>query len=227
MRAIIAVFIILSLGSCTGTEPECTALNLEKIPHPKIRRMLATESLCAPDDFARLRALCHEPGDTTFRQHLRSYLIEQDIETVWKAYTTISPVDTWRGKMVNFGVQYDRHTQQFRYLDDSFPDLQPGQMLFMNLRLLGGWVNLAVAHEIMEVNADEKRIKICYVETGAAKGSQIITFHPTPEGQTRVDHLTYYRSASAFRDKRLYPSLHEQAISEFHGHIRAYILSNQ
>lgn len=189
--------------------------------------MLAKEHLCVPADFAKLRPLCHDPADTTFHRHFRSYLIEQDVETVWQAYTTVSPVDTWKGEMVNFGFQYDRQTQAIRYLDDTFPDLAAGQMLFMNLSLLGGLVNIAVAHEIMEVNEAEKRIKICYVETGAAEGTQLITFHATPEGFTRVDHLTYYRSTSEFRDTKLYPTLHGQAISEFHGHILEYILSNQ
>lgn len=188
--------------------------------------MLAKEKLCDLEDFANLKSICYEPGDSIFREHFRSYIVESDLATVWQTYTTIPPQDTWQGEMVTFGFQYDRNTNKITYADDPYSGLRPGQMLFMNLSLLGGWVNIAVAHEIMEVNENEKFIKICYIETGAAEGTQLIQMQATPEGQTKIDHTTFYRSSSEFRDTKLYPTLHTWAIDEFHGHIRDKIATH-
>lgn len=183
--------------------------------------MFREESLCQTQDFANLRPLCYEKSDSSaYRRHSRSFLVEANLEKVWRVYTSIHPKDTWRGNMVTFGCQYSRGNNMITYLNDDFEGLNVGQVLFMNLRLLGGLVNIPVSHEIMEVNEKEHYIKICYLEKGAAQGTQWIRFFSTPEGFTRIVHETRYRSNSRFRDKYLYPGLHSKAITEFHRHIR-------
>lgn len=196
-------------------------IDLKRIPQRKIKALLKSEQLFTLKAFAKLKAICYQETDALpYRRHFKTFLIKKDSTTVWNTYTTIAPSETWKGKMVTFGCQYDRQRRKITYLEDVFNGLTAGQILFMNLRLLGGLINIAVSHEIMEVNESEKFIKICYLEKGASIGTQLLTFIPTAEGFTKVEHKTFYRSNSLFRDKVLYPTLHTKAISEFHKNIR-------
>lgn len=196
-------------------------VDFEKIPQKKVRTLLQSEQLFTVEAFAKLKAICYQKEDPLpYRTHFKAFLVKKDPTIVWKTYTTIAPSETWKGKMVTFGCQYDRQQGKITYLEDDFDGLAAGQLLFMNLRLLGGLINIAVSHEIMEVNEPEKFIKICYLEKGASIGTQLLTFTSTAEGFTRIEHQTIYRSNSTFRDKILYPTLHGKAIAEFHENIR-------
>lgn len=202
------------------------SIDFNKIMQPKVKALLQKEQLFTPSDFARLRPTCYSLANVdNYYKHFRSYLVKRDIETVWETYTTIAPQETWKGKMVTFGCQYARKNQKISYLNDKFDGLESGQILFLNLRLPGGLLNIAVCHEIMEVNKNQKLIKICYLEKGASEGTQLIQLSPTAEGFAKIEHTTYYRSQSKFRDKILYPTLHAKAIAEFHYHIRKKIES--
>lgn len=201
-------------------------INFSKINQLKIKNLLQEEQLFDKQDFNQLRPTCYMPATVhEYHKHYRNYHVNKNVETVWEIYKTIAPAETWCGPMVTFGCQYDRINQEFSYLNDKFGGLKAGQILFLNLRLPGGLLNIAVCHEIMEVNDALKLIKICYLEKGASEGTQLIQLFQTEEGFTKIDHTTYYRSNSLFRDKVLYPTLHAMAIAEFHYHIRTKIES--
>lgn len=202
-------------------------VDFDKILQPKVRTLLQNELLNTAYNFDQLKPTCYTPDNiAAYYKHFRAYQVKKDIQTVWHIYTTISPVETWRGPMVTFGCQYHRKTKIISYLEGGHSDgLEAGQILFLNLRLPGGLLQIAVCHEIIEVNESKKLIKICYVEKGTSVGTQLIQFVSTPEGHTQIEHTTYYRSHSVFRDKILYPTLHAKAIAEFHGHIHTKIES--
>ncbi|MBK7873310.1 MAG: hypothetical protein IPJ74_22885 [Saprospiraceae bacterium] len=220
----IPILLIINLISIYSFAQTDCIVDFDKISQKQIKKLFQDEGLCQHQDFIKLRSLCYDELDSAlYRKHFRTFLVEADLESVWNMYKTISPKDTWRGKMVTFGCQYSRYDHQLTYLDNDFNGLKPGQMLFMNLRLLGGLVNIAVSHEIMEVNETEHYIKICYLEKGAAQGTQWIRFYKDSNKITRIEHETRYRSDSKFRDKHLYPNLHGKAIAEFHQHIKEKI----
>jgi hypothetical protein len=66
---------------------------------------------------------------------------------------------------------------------------------------------------------------MCYLEGGASKGFQFIRLKEKEDGSTEVAHETFYKSQSDFRDKRLYPYLHGQVISEFHRNVQKRLAS--
>lgn len=106
------------------------------------------------------------------------------------------------------------------YPGDSYPGIEAGQIIFLNLNLLGSFVQLAVGHEITAVNENDRTIKICYLQNGASTGTQLIQLKRSNENQTEVVHETWYRSGSAFRDKVLYPRFHEKGLTEFHKNVK-------
>ncbi len=196
-------------------------IDIEKIHPKKVRTFLVKHGLTNRDQFATLKPVCYQEAlGNTYRKHLQTFIIKKDIDTVWNTYATIHPNEAWNGNMISFGVQYSRRCHNFQYINDPYSGLEKGQVLVLNLKLLWGMLNIAVAHEVAEIDAAKRTIKLCYMPGGASEGSQWITLNETKEGFTEIVHLTYYKSKSNFRDTRLYPKLHTKAISEFHDSVR-------
>jgi hypothetical protein len=203
------------------TVPQIEEIDYNKIKQHKVRDLLKKNGLYSLQDFSKLRSFCYEPSDgKVYNKHVKSFLIEADINLVWDVYKTIKPEETWNGNMVSFGVMYSRRLNALSFSGDAYVGLEAGQILFMNLNLFNNLLHLAVGHEITGVNDAEKWIKICYVQNGASIGTQKIQLERVSSGQTKVVHETWYTSGSYLRDKILYPSFHSKAISEFHNNVK-------
>jgi hypothetical protein len=173
------------------------------------------------DDLSNLKSLCFNPSDGEhYHKHFKSFLIRASIEHVWSTYKNISPDETRNGSMVSFGMMYARKQRKITYPGDPYDGLEAGQIIFLNLNLLGSIVTLAVGHEITEVNDHERSFKICYLQNGASTGTQFIQLKKISETETEVTHETWYRSGSWFRDKILYPGFHGKGLTEFHGNVK-------
>lgn len=196
-------------------------VDFQKIKQKKVRRFVKRYGLNSLIGFTKILPICYDPASkSSYQMHRKSFLIRQDIVSVWNVYKTIHPKEAWNGEMVGFGLQYSKQSNKVSYLNDEYTGMEKGQIIILNLRLFWGALNIAVAHEVAEVNEKERRIKLCYMEGGASEGSQWITLRETKEGFTRVSHQTYYKSKSNFRDTRIYPRFHTKAISEFHGNVK-------
>ena len=203
------------------TAPKTMEVDLEQIQYPKVREFLKANGLRNPSDFTNLHPVCYDPAAAdSYHSHHEEFLIRQPVDVVWKIYKTIPPVEAWNGDMVSFGLLYGRGNNNLSYLHDSYDGMEKGQIIILNLRLFWGLLNIAVAHEVAEVNEEKRMIKLCYMAGGASEGSQWITLKETSDGFTLVDHQTFYKSKSMFRDKQLYPGLHTKAIAEFHHNVK-------
>jgi hypothetical protein len=209
-------------------------VDLTRVKQKTVRKFIHNNGLRSLEDFANIsHSLTHNPDISTFHRHVKTFSFKHNIEDVWSAYKTIGPVQTCNGSMLSFGLQYSRRNHKITYHEDDHGSIEKGQIVFLHLRLVWGLVNIAVGHEITEVNEDEKFIQMCYLKGGASRGTQYIRLKETPEGNTEIIHETFYKSHSDFRDKQLYPALHGLVISEFHRNVRLelesknFALSNQ
>jgi hypothetical protein len=192
-----------------------------RIKQKSVHKLFGRNRIQSLKNLADLQSFCYDPGHTRkYNKHLKTFRISASIEKVWETYKTISPQDTWKGRMVSFGVMYSRKRNQLAFHDDAYHGIEPGQLIFLNLNLFANIAHLAVGHEVVDVYDDLKQIKICYVQNGASVGTQLIQLKKISEGETEVIHETWYTSGSWFRDKILYPVFHAQAISEFHTNVK-------
>lgn len=202
------------------------SIDLDKIKQKAVKKYIHTNGLHQLDDFARIIHSCATNSDIKkYNRHVKVFLFKETLEKVWEAYKTIGPVKTCTGSMLGFGLQYSRNNHKITYHEDDHGDIEAGQIIILNLRLLWNMISLAVGHEITEVNESEKYIKMCYLEGGASKGFQFIRLRRLKDGTTEVEHETFYKSDSDFRDKRLYPYLHGLVISEFHKNVQKKLAS--
>lgn len=196
-------------------------IDFSKIKQAQVKALLQKNNLFSLNDLSKLRSLCYNPSDGQhYYKHIKSFVIRASITDVWNTYKTISPQETRNGSMVSFGLMYSRKQNQIMYPGDSYTGIEAGQIFFLNLNLLGSFIQLAVGHEITAVNENDKTIKICYLQNGASTGTQLIQLKKSNENQTEVVHETWYRSGSIFRDRVLYPGFHERGLTEFHENVK-------
>jgi len=194
-------------------------IDLYRIPQKKVRQLIS-DQINSESRFEDINVSFKPDDDTAFyRKVNKLYLIKENISEVWNNYLTPDLSKVWNGRMVSFGILIIKDEQNICYRDEININADTGQVLYLNLKLLKGIYNLAVAFEITRIDTVKKIIVFNYIEGGKSSGEQILKFRSTPEGYTEIEHKTFFRSNSKFRDKRLYPFFHLKAIDEFHENI--------
>jgi hypothetical protein len=198
-----------------------SVIDFLRIKQKSVHKLFGKNKIQTLKHLADLQSFCYDPGHTKkYNKHLISFKIKAPIERVWETYKTISPQDTWKGRMVSFGVMYSRKRNQVSFHDDAYHGIEPGQLIFLNLNLFANVAHLAVGHEVVDVFEELKHIKICYVQNGASVGTQLIQLKKVTDTETEVLHETWYTSGSWVRDKILYPIFHALAVCEFHTNVK-------
>lgn len=171
------------------------------------------------DNIINLSPTCPMIQDSTHYYHNYTIYIDAPIDSVWKAYNTISPAEVWNSKIISFGFAYARESGNLFYEDEAFDHLEEGQIQFLSLRYLWGIFKLNIAHELIGIDERSRKLQFCYVQYGKSRGTQIISLEEE-NGKTKVIHDTYYKSGSKFRDKRIYPHFHEITIKDLHENVQ-------
>lgn len=174
------------------------------------------------EDFSALETTCFQDGGAVeYSKNSKKFIVKAPADKVWAAYKQSKPNQCWIGKLVSFGVLFDSDKTPLVYEDREYTGMKVGQVIFIQLRLLKGLYKLAVAHKVVALDEENMKLQICYLKRGASEGSQFIQLRTTAEGYTEVQHDTYYKSKSKFRDKRIYPGIHEKVISAYHENVAA------
>lgn len=209
--------------------PKRNPVQFDRIHQPSIQKYLLDKDLRVESDFDSLTTTRYRPSEKdSYLVHTKDFMVEADIDTVWSTYLSIPPKETWKSKMVSFGCMYSKKNKDLSYIEDKYDGLVEGQILFLNIRLFWGLVNIAVAHQIIRIDTQKKTIEFSYIKGGKTEGSQILFFKSLSSSATQITHQTTYRGItnSPFREKVLYPFLHGRVISAFHRNVKQKILLN-
>lgn len=203
---------------CLVASAEGQLIDFSRIKQRKVRKLMTENNLSSQKDFNGMEAACFTDGEG-YSKNTKTFLVKARPDAVWNAYRNSSPKQCWGGKLVSFGVLFDSQEKPLVYADAPYGGMRVGQIIFIQLRLLKGLYKLAVAHKVVAIDDEHRSLQICYMKEGASEGSQFISLRETPEGFTEVTHDTYYKSKSKFRDRRIYPGIHEKVISEYHSNV--------
>ena len=212
---LILLFEILSL---TGVSQTTKIIDLEEIPQRKVRKYIISRKIDTMSEFSSIKASCRKEGiDSDFHMNQKEFNLEYDLTNVWKCYSNIDPADTWSRHSLEFGLLISKCMNSVTYVKDAcYTAVDTGQVYFLNLKLLRGLFNIAVAFEVIDVDQRKQVVEFSYIDNNKAKGKQIIEFYDNGNGTTRIVHRSYFKSESSFRDKLLYPMFHKKFIREFH-----------
>lgn len=215
-------FLILCLPFCVLSQE----IDFSQIESKKVKKALINNQIQNVDDFENFLPRCFDTDSlTAYSKHERIYVFDVNAEQLWNSYLYTKPNLCWEGKRTQFGLLYEGNNRPLIYKRDHYGGMAVGQTIFIELKLFAGLVKLAVAHQVKSIDYQDKIINICYMANGASEGGQIITLKSLSEGKTEVNHTTYYRSKSKFRDKNLYPGIHNKIITEYHESVLAQALS--
>jgi len=161
-----------------------------------------------------------ESGVSGYRMQKRKYILKDNIEKIWQHYLTTKPQDAWDCHKINFGLLFSGKDQRLFYSEDHVDSLNTDQVIFLNLKLLGGLKNLTLAFEITTIDPIKKLIEFSYIKGNTSEGKQQLKFEETKNGFTRITHKSYFKSHSWFRDHLLYPYFHTRVTNTFHRNMK-------
>jgi hypothetical protein len=200
------------------------SVDMKRIRQKAVRELVRKEKVKTASDFQRLATDCYLAEDSLrYQTNLKTFIIKARIGKVWEQYINMTPRKAWSGRNVKFGFLFSKPGNNFIYAGNANEPIRVGSIIYVNLRLLNGLKNLGVGFEITRLDTVNKTICFCYLKDGVSNGSQEIQFAEMANGDTRISHLSHYRSRSAFRDRKLYPLFHEKFVGEFHRNILSQI----
>ncbi len=221
---IVMIAFLLILIQHGVSQSRLADVDLHRVPQKKVRRFIHKQIVNKVNDFADIHpTLIREEEKSKFKVNDQEFTIRENINRVWHAYCSASPEIAWNGRMVTFGLLLSKRRHTVAYPHGICPTLDTGQVVYLNLKLLKGIYNLAVAFEITAIDSLHKMIEFRYVTGDKSQGIQQIRFIKTDDGYTRIVHHTLFRSKSSLRDKLLYPLFHRKTVSEYHRNILHYL----
>lgn len=220
---IINLFIIMISGSLFSQSKDCY-IDMDLIKKKKVKEFIITQRINRLDNFFNIKASWKLNNDiSNYHKHVKTFKVKKHLDKVWECYKKADPVETWNGRIIDFGLLISKYSDSLLYeTKGSFSEIDTGQVYFLNLKLLRGIFNIPVAFEIINVDEYHKIIEFSYIEGNISKGKQTLQFIELENGFTQIIHQSYFRSDSGLRDG-IYPIYHKKIIKDFHRNMRRNI----
>lgn len=214
---VITLSMVMVLLSAVSDSQADSYIDLTEIPQRRVRKFIIAGAFDKMRDFSLIRpSWKKDVNESDFRIIEKTFRLKADNSNVWNKYRRSNAVEMWNGRSVKFGLLISKRSNTVIYRsNNSYPEIDTGQVYFLDLKLLKGLFNLPVAFELISINQEKQIIEFSYLENNKSKGKQIIQIIDGGNGGTSIVHKTYFRSGSAFRDD-LYPFFHGRFIREFH-----------
>ena len=148
------------------------------------------------------------------------YQVKKGVNEVWNKYLHVSPNKSWNGKKVSFGFLFSKKEDRLVYSDENISKIDTGMVVYLNLRLLVGLINIATAFEIIKIDKENKVIEFSYLTGNVSVGKQRIQFFETAKGNTEILHTSYYKRNNFPKNHFFYPYFHTRATNEFHRNLK-------
>jgi len=208
----------------TMAGPAQTPLNdidTSRIAQKSIRKFLQDQEKLGMVYFEDFRPSVDETTDSgRFNFNCHHFHLRQAPATAWEAFLTAQPTQIWQGHIVSCGLIYSPGSQRVIFPGEDYPGLEPGQVFFLEMRILFGLVRFPVCFVVTEVDPVQRTITFSYISSGQSKGAQTIRLIGDGQGGTEIRHSTIHRTGNVIRDRILYPIYHRKAIGEVHWNIK-------
>jgi hypothetical protein len=221
-------FIFLLIGSISiqAVSQSFATINLTNVPQKTVRKYIESRSFNKMQNFSGIHSSWkNDFKESDFKLVEKIFFLKSNVSDVWIYFLNTNTYKMWNGNTIRFGLLLLKSTNSVVYADsDNFPAIDTGQIYFLDVRLLKGIVDIPLAFEVINIDPVMKVFELSYIENNKAIGKQTLKFIDNGNGTTRIDHLSYFRSESTFRDEFLYPRFHKRFIKKFHRNLRHLIL---
>jgi len=225
-RSILIIFILISFSSKAQTQ--LSDIDTDRIKQKSIRNFLNGQREKRIVNFEDFQPSVTVQTDTSkFDFNIHHFSLNQTLTVAWNAYQTSHPAQIWQGKVVSCGLIYSTVSKLAIFPDDHYPGLEPGQIFFIEMRVLCGLVKFPVCFMVTNIDESKQSITFSYVSSGPSKGSQTIKLLDNGKGVTEILHSSIHQTENILRDKTLYPIYHRKAIKEVHRNIKKILESKK
>lgn len=221
--AILFIIIGLSESSCFSQVPQ--TINMNNVHQRKVRKYIEARKINYMQDFGLIHASWKKTSDeSAYLFQEKTFFLKEKLSDVWDCYRKANPTKSWNGHFVRFGLLISKKSNSVVYSNNStFPEIDTGQIFFLDLRIMRGLFNLPMAFEIINIDPSQRIIEFSYIDGNKAKGKQTIQFSDNDDGRIRITHKSYFKSDSPFRDNLLYPYFHKKFIRDFHRNMKLQV----
>ncbi len=222
----IIVFLFLMNTFQCKSQMTISEINFDKVTQKKVRNFLMEEENNGIELLTDIEPTMQANSNTEgYRIHSKEYFLKDSLNKIWQLYVNTNPGDSWDGKKVSFGLMYSNKDNKVVYRDEHISQLDTGLVVFLNLKLMKGILNLPAVFEFITIDKVKRIIEFSYVDGNITRGKQRLQFTETAKGYTRILHTSFYKSGSSIRDRILYPYFHEKVSNEFHRNMKRLYFS--
>jgi hypothetical protein len=216
------LFLFHFLDSAPVYSQRPQTINLTEIPQKQVRHYIQKRDIDYMQNFSAIHASWNkETIESTYRIHERTIYFKNNLEDVWSCYRHSNPVKSWNTHFIRVGLVITKCSNSVTYINNcTYPEIDTGQVVFLDLKLIKGLFNVPLAFEITHIDPFNKILEFSYIEGNTTQGRQTVQFFDNGDGRTRIVHRSYFKSYSPFRDKFLYPHFHSKFIKEFHRNMK-------
>jgi hypothetical protein len=200
-------------------------IHLDEIPQRRIRNYIVSRNIDKMDDFSLIHPSWNkEIIESDYKVIEKTFFLKSGLSSVWNFYQHASTFKMWNAKSIRFGLLITKCTNSVVYpKNPSCPEVDTGQVYFLNIKLMKGIFNIPVAFEIITIDQTHRIVEFSYIDNNKSRGKQSMQFFNDGEGRTRIVHRSFFKSESAFRDNFLYPYFHKKFIRGFHKNMKQLI----
>jgi len=206
--------------SCQA-QTRLSQIDLSKIEQKSIRNFLKQQQekgMVYCEDFKP--SVTAQTDSSQFDFNVHRFRLRQAQTTAWEAYLSAHPARVWQGRVVSCGLIYSPVSKRVIFPNDVYPGLEPGQIFFIEMRVLAGLIRFPVSFMVTRIDSIRHEISFSYLASGLSDGSQTIRLEDDKNGGTLIIHSSIHKTSNYLRDKTLYPIYHRKAIGEVHRNIR-------
>lgn len=205
------------------------SIDLEEIPQRRVRKYIVSREINLMKDFSLIHASWKKDvNESDFNINEKTFFLKNDITKVWDSYSNVHPVETWNRQSIRFGLLISKCSNSVVYTNNyTSPEVDTGQVYFLNLRIIKGLINIPVAFEITNIDPVTQLLEFSYIDNNKSQGKQTIQFFDNGDGRTKIVHRSYFKSSSWVRDDLLYPVFHKKFIKEFHRNMRQLVMNKK
>jgi len=215
------LILLFPITMASHAETRLSDIDTSRIPQKTIRKFLKDQGELGITCFEDFRPSVDETTDVSrFNFNCHHFHLRQAPATAWQTLLTAQPTRIWQGQIVACGLVYSPVSRRVIYPGDDYPRFEPGQIFFLEMRILFGLVKFPVCLVVTKVDPVQRTITFSYVSSGRSKGEQTIQLIDDGMGGTKIRHSTIHKTGSVIRDKTLYPIYHRKAIGEVHRNIK-------
>ena len=224
-RTITLVFVLTISSNLSWGQISLKEVQMDRIPYVRVQEYLEHHMKLAHSTFLDLEPTL-KPLDEViaYNKQTLKFKIKSKQEEVWQYYSNVSPKEAWNSNKIGFCLLFSKNTSQLFYSDDPIEKVSIGQIVLLNLKLLGGIYNAAVGFEITSIDPVKQSIEFSYIKGNISHGKQQLLFQETKNGFTEITHISYFKSGSLIRDFLFYPFFHKRVTKDFHHNMKSSLM---